>query len=153
MVDKALAYDSSALLTLILQERGWQAVETALALDERQVVPVPALTEVIVRARERGNCSSPQELSEFLETYGVVFENVGVDDAMRAARLQEISRDNPGVGYQGRELTLSLGDALILAVAERCAGKVVSKDRYWSALAEGGHLKVQVVTLAPPVRR
>lgn len=149
MKTEAVAYDSSALLTLILQEQGWQAVRAALGQDRTHIVPSPAITEVVFQAREKGNASSPEQLVAFVDTFGVQFESLHADDALRAAELQEISRANPGPGRRGRHLTLSLGDALILAIAERCAATVISKDRYWVSLDKGGHLRVKVASLAP----
>lgn len=67
-----------------------------------------------------------------------------------AAALQEFSRKHPGTGRKGQQLTLSLGDGLILAVAEEAADKVVSKGRYWSELEETGCLTIDVVSVAPP---
>jgi PIN domain nuclease of toxin-antitoxin system len=65
---------------------------------------------------------------------------------VRAARLLEVSAANPGLHpATGEVLTLSLGDALILAVTERLGVKVLTGDRYWSQLTEQGHTSAVVV--------
>lgn len=144
-----VSYDSSALLTLILQERDWQAVEGLLnKTGVEHYIPTPALTEIVVRARERGNQSSPGELLKFFETYGVTFVDLTPQDALRASELIETSRARPGQHWKtGDPLTLSLGDALILAVSERVADNVLSKDSYWTTLGDLGVLNVKVISL------
>ena len=47
----------------------------------------------------------------------------------------------------GDPLTLSLGDALILAVVERLGVKVLTADRYWSQMAADGLTSAAVVQL------
>lgn len=144
-----VSYDSSALLTLILQEQDWQGIEGLLNKAEvENYIPTPALTEIVVRARENGNQSSPEQLREFFETYGVTFIDLTPQDALRASELIEISRANPGQHWKtGARLTLSLGDALILAISERVAANVLSKDSYWTTFADLGVLDVKVVSL------
>lgn len=144
-----VSYDSSALLTLILQEQGWQAIEGVLnTAGVESYVPNPALTEVVERARDKGNQSTPGQLRDFLVSYGVTFVDLTVDDALRAAVLLEVSKQHPGKHWKtGAELTLSLGDALILAISERVADNVLSKDGYWTTLGSQGLLHVKVVSL------
>lgn len=150
-----VSYDSSALLTLVLQERGWQGIEGLLNKDEvESFIPTPALTEIVVPAREKGNQSSPVQLREFFETYGATFVDLTPQDALRASELMEISRANPGQHWKtGDRLTLSLGDALILAVSERVADNVLSKDSYWSTFADLGVLDVKVISLVRRKKR
>jgi predicted nucleic acid-binding protein len=51
----------------------------------------------------------------------------------------------PANHWQPR-LTLSLADALILAVTERLQCAVVTRDRYWAWMAEQGLLAIVVHT-------
>lgn len=46
--------------------------------------------------------------------------------------------------HSDRDATLSLGDALILAVTERLGCMVLTRDGYWKWMVDEGHLKVQV---------
>ena len=69
-----------------------------------------------------------------------------LDSLVRAAELIEISHNNPGPPppHSDRDATLSLGDALILAVTERLGCMVLTRDGYWRWMVNEGHLKVQV---------
>lgn len=95
------------------------------------MLPGPAITETINQAREKGNRGSPREILEAFQGYGAHVEHPTDDDLVRAAELLEASVDHPGP----RGETLSLGDALILAVTERPGCPVLSRDRYWELLA------------------
>ena len=142
------ALDSSAVVAWILQEdRRWQGVNALLkAPGARPILPGPALTESIFVARRAGNISSPEQIATTLSAMGMVVEPAGEADMVRAARLLEVSAANPGLHpTTGEALTLSLGDALILAVTERLGIKVLTGDRYWSQLAEQGHTSARVV--------
>lgn len=44
-------------------------------------------------------------------------------------------------------MTLSLGDALILAVVERLRCPVLSRDGYWQAFSQEGHTAAVVLPL------
>ncbi len=144
------ALDSSAMVAWILQESGrWEAVDALLnAPGAQPVLPGPALTECIVAARRAGNVSSPEQIATTLSAVGVYVEPPQETDMVRAAHLLEVSRGNPGRHPgSGDQLTLSLGDALILAVVERLGVKVLTGDRYWSQFAEDGHTPAVVVQL------
>jgi len=110
------------------------------------ILPGPALTESISVARRKGNHSSAAQISQALAADGLRVEHPTDDDLVRAAELIEISHNNPGPPppHSDQDATLSLGDALILAVTERLGCMVLTRDGYWKWLASGGHLKVQV---------
>lgn len=144
------ALDSSAVVAWILQEDGrWQAVDALLkAPGARPVLPGPALTESIFVARRAGNKSSPELITMTLSAMRLEVEPALEVDMIRAARLLEASMGDPGRHpTTGEPLTLSLGDALILAVTERLGVKVLTGDRYWMQLAEAGHTSATVVQL------
>jgi PIN domain nuclease of toxin-antitoxin system len=146
-VTQLVAVDSSVLLTWVLQEHRWQVVERLLSNPELDVVlPTPGLTEVISIARKKGNTSSPQQLAVGIAARGVHFEPLTPDDTIRAAELLETSAAHPGPvgGRTGRPATLSLGDALILSVAERLSCPVLSRDAYWQLLSRDGHTTAAV---------
>lgn len=144
------ALDSSAMVAWILQEAGrWQGVDALLnAPGGRPVLPGPALTECIVVARRSGNTSSPEQIATTLSAIGVRVEPPLEADLLRAAQLLESSARCPGRHPRtGEQLTLSLGDALILAVTERLGIKVLTKDRYWAQFADAGLTSAAVVEL------
>src|SRR5450756_72357 len=114
------------MVTWVIQEPGWKTVDRLLTKRNVDVVlPGPAITETIHKAREKGNRATPREILEAFQGYG------DYDDLVRAAELLEASVEHPGP----RGETLSLGDALILAVTERLACPILSRDRYWELLA------------------
>lgn len=63
--------DSSALITFILQEPAWQAVEAIIRRADRTVLPSPGLTEVIDRSRVKGNASTGPQIAAALSAVGV----------------------------------------------------------------------------------
>lgn len=142
-----LCLDSSVVCTLLLQERGWQAIMNTLGRPEVEaLLPGPALTESIVVARRKGNQSPAAQISQALAAMGLRVEHPTDADLVRAAELIEISDDNPGPPppRSDRDSTLSLGDALILAITERLGCMVLTRDHYWKWMVEQGHLQVRV---------
>lgn len=134
-------FDSSAIVTMLLQERGWQAIRSVLsnpALDP--VLAGPALTEVITVARRKGNQSSGEQIWQTLAALGARVEHTNDDDLLRAADLIELAEDNPGPDGA----TLSLGDALILAVGDRLGCTVITRDTYWKWMADEGLIAIKV---------
>jgi predicted nucleic acid-binding protein len=132
---------------LLLQERGWQAIYHALQRPEVEgILPGPALTESIRVSRRKGNASRPRQIAEALAALGLRVEHPTESDLVRAAELIEISEDNPGPPppHSGQEATLSLGDALILAVTERLGCMVLTRDRYWKWMVDARHLDIRI---------
>jgi PIN domain nuclease of toxin-antitoxin system len=140
--------ESSAVLTLVLQERGWQAVQAVLSKAEPAVLPSPGLTEVIYKAREKGNISTGPQIAQALAAQGLRFEMANEEDLVDAADLIEMSRTDPGTPPAAGKPppTLSLGDALILAIAQRLGHRTVTRDAYWGELAARGLITVDVST-------
>lgn len=145
----AFALDSSTVLTWVLQEPRWQSVEKMLHDPGAEpLLPGPVLTEVIKRARAKGNVSSPEQIAATLKGQGMVVVHPQDGDLIRCAELLELSSANPGhlgVGT-GPRSTLSLADGLILAIVERLGVPVVTRDRYWNDFAEQGLTRARVVT-------
>lgn len=102
--------------------------------------------EVISVARRKGNVASGPEIAEALEARGVGFEPLTTADLVEAADLWEMSRAHPGPkGRNGQPSLLSTADALILAVAQRMARPVITRDAYWNDLHEQGLLATKVI--------
>jgi len=130
-VNPTVCLDASAMVTWVIQEPGWKTVDRLLTRREIDVVlPGPAITETIHKARGKGNRATPREILEAFQGYGAYVEHPDDDDLVRAAELLEASAERPGP----RGETLSLGDALILAVTERLGCPILSRDRYWELL-------------------
>ena len=143
-----VGFDASVIVTLLAQERGWEAIRRLLQRPDVQgVLPGAALTEVIYVARRKGNTSGGQAIWDALDALGLSLESANVADLIRAAELVELSDARPGPinPATGAQPTLSLGDALVLAVTERLSLPVVTRDTYWRWLAEEGVIKIKVV--------
>lgn len=145
-----LSLDSSAAIKWILQEQGWQAVDRVIR-DTRTdcILAGPALTEVIFRARARGNTSPPEQIATVLGAQGIRVEPAVKADLVRAAELLETSATHPGPPKNPSDPgpTLSLGDASILAVSERLGAVVLTGDRYWEWMVDEGLLTLKVHTI------
>ena len=115
--------DASAVLAWVLHERGFEIIDKVLPIA---VVPVSAMVEVLYRAVERGHRLSPAQLHADLLALGLTVEPVTDADAERAAELIVSSKATPGPG------SLSLGDGLCIAVAERLGLPLTGGDKYWS---------------------
>jgi PIN domain nuclease of toxin-antitoxin system len=143
-----VSFDSSAVITFLLQERGWRAIHNFVARpDVDGVLPGPALTESVRTARRKGNISSPSQIFAALSALGLRVEHTEDEDLLRAAELMELSEENPGEldPRTGVKPTLSPGDALILAVTERLGCPVLTRDGYWKWMVDQGLLSVKVV--------
>jgi PIN domain nuclease of toxin-antitoxin system len=144
-----LVFDSSTVLCWVLQEQRWQAVERFVVDPKMDIVlPAPGLTEVIFRARAKGNVTAPHQLAATLVTNRINVVPNEAADYVRAAELLEMSQANPGPVPPGGNYpsTLSLGDSLILACAERMGSAVLSRDRYWGVLKSKGLLTLNIQT-------
>ncbi|MCA0437339.1 MAG: PIN domain-containing protein [Actinobacteria bacterium] len=143
----AVCLDSSAVVSLLIQERGWQAVHAVLQRVDSAFLPCPGLAEVITTTREKGNVSTGPEIAEALRGQGVEFAQSTEADLIEAADLLEMSATHPGPpGRNGRPATLSMADALIIAAAQRLGAPVLTRDRYWSDLAHAGLIRVTIHT-------
>ena len=141
---QGLCLDSSVVLTVILQERGWKPILAVLQhADVDVVLPGPCLTETIDVARRRGNQSSGKQLHATLTSLGRI-EHPTDADLVRAAELLEVSERNPGPPKGSYPSTLSLGDALILAITERLEFMVLTRDDYWRWMVDQGLLHVTI---------
>ena len=114
--------DASAVLAWVLGERGAATVEKVLGVC---VVPASAMVEVLYRAGERGHRQRPADLHADLLALGVHVEGLVDADTVRAAQLIAASKADPG------ESSLSLGDGLCIATAERLDLPLTGGDRYW----------------------
>jgi PIN domain nuclease of toxin-antitoxin system len=141
---KLLALDSSAVLRWVLQEQRWQVIQRLVESDRvNLILPGSVLTEVVHQARSRGNVSTSRHLQLALNAAGMKIEPANASDLRMAGELLVTSHANVEK-RDGRECSLSLGDGLALAVANRLACPIVTSDRHWSWLADQDLLPVQV---------
>ncbi len=125
--DRRIVLDVSALLAWLFHEKGAEVVESLLS---HAVIPLPNLAEVLVTAAAREIRMSSEALRECIIAYGVKVEPPAIGDELRAAELIADTRARR-VELGG---TLSLGDGLCIAVAERLKLPVASGDQLWSQL-------------------
>jgi PIN domain nuclease of toxin-antitoxin system len=126
VIQRRVVLDASAILEWLLARHAKDTIDKLLPVA---VIPASALTEALYVAQLRGHGLAPDELAAALLSLGVLVEPVTVSDAVRASELIAVSRrGEPSVG------SLSLGDGLCIAVAERCELPVVGGDLYWETL-------------------
>jgi PIN domain nuclease of toxin-antitoxin system len=130
-----LVFAASPLLAWILQTSGqWQRVQRLLTSGADCVMPASALIETISIARERGNTAPPAALRAALLGQGLRVEPIIDEDVEWAAAVISDSRQNPArwtTESGQRAATLSLGDALTLATAQRLGAHTVTFDPAW----------------------
>ncbi len=118
--------DASALLAWLLNERGGATINKILDLA---IAPVSVIVEVLYRAGEKGLKTPPAQILQDLESVGVSSEPILPIDSLRAAELIAISHKKQN---SKKERSLSLGDGLCIAVAERLGLPLTGGDKYWS---------------------
>lgn len=128
MIARQVVLDASAVVAWLMRERGCQTVDKLLPVA---VVPASALTESRYRAVERGHALSADELYHSLLVTGISVEPVTELDAVRASELIVWSRTKD---EDQLDRSLSLGDGLCIAVAERLGLLVTGGDEYWEAV-------------------
>lgn len=149
-----LAWDSSAVLAWVFQERGWSVVDEMIRRahtgEVTLILPGPVLTEVAYQAKRQGNATRVRDIAERLLAQGFVVEQSESSDLIHAAELLEASshyagQNNRGQNHRGqRAARLSLGDALILATVSRIGCPIVTRDRYWLDLVDAGIVNARV---------
>jgi len=125
---RLVVLDASAVLAFVLDEHAGDTVRKLLPVG---IIPAPNLTEVLYRAQERGYRNTPQALYTLLLETGLAVEPLTEDDAVRAAELIAASR---ATRNNRDDPSLSLGDGLCCAVAERLNLALTGGDAHWSTL-------------------
>ena len=131
MDDRPIMLDASALVILILKQKGWSAVEKIL--ESGNVLTTPTgLAEAFSVCQRRKTGFSRTEIWSIFESLGLEIEPLTVEDAVEIAYLQEYALQV--AEKQNDSGSLSLGDACCLAVAKRLGAVVVASDRFWDLL-------------------
>ncbi|GGK15836.1 hypothetical protein GCM10010124_05590 [Pilimelia terevasa] len=128
-----MVFDSSAVLSWLLQECGrWQKVDKLLRSDRiDRVLPTAALTEVIYKAAEAGNTAGPDRIAALMSSYLRLADITTADAQWAGDRIAESRRNPVPAESGGQPHTLSLGDGLVLAVADRLQAPAVTFDDVW----------------------
>lgn len=125
--------DASAVVALVRQEHGWEAIKRIVAAGA--VVAAPNLAEALIICRRRGHQRTSADLAADLAELGLQAEPLTAEDAPEIDYMVRASDDakakHPEVG------ALSLGDASCLAVARRLGLPAVASDSTWEVLGVG----------------
>jgi predicted nucleic acid-binding protein len=149
-----VALDSSAMLSLVLQEPShWQVIDRLISNPAiTLVLPGPVLAEVIYTARRKGKRTAANLLAQTLFANGIRVVHPIDEYLIRAAELHEIASAPGGTAsgraesaVSGRRPCLSPADAQILAIVERLAIPIVTRDNFWYEFVAAGHTSVRVV--------
>ena len=133
-LERRIVLDASAALEWILGGSARALVDKLLPVA---VIPSSGLTEVLYIARLRGHGIASSELAGALMAMGAAVEPVITQDAIRAADLIAASKSASSPAG-----SLSLGDGLCIAVAERLELPITGGDLYWETL----DLRVKVLS-------
>lgn len=125
---RKVVLDASAVVAWLANERGSSTIGKLLAVA---VVPASVMTESLYRSLEKGHQLGLRDLYDAIKAMGVAVEPITEEDTVRAAELigeSRRARKSPS------EPSLSLGDGLCLAVAERLELPVAASDNHWESL-------------------
>lgn len=133
MVTRKAVLDASALVAVVLRERGHEVLITILAAGKAITTPT-GLAEALTICRRNGHKQSREELSNGLLDIGLTVEPIIEKDAVEMAFLVAKSDELP----RNKVGSLSLGDAACLAVAHRLGATAVMSDDTWEVLGIPG---------------
>lgn len=114
--------DASALIALLWEEPGAEAVEALLG---QAMISAVNWAEVLQRYRAHGVATTTTR--ESVEALGIVIEGFSTEDAEVVAELWAPTRD----------AGLSLADRACLALARRCGVAAHTADRAWRKVDVG----------------
>ena len=117
--EAAVVLDASAVLSYLLRERGWEAVQSALPGG---LLGSVNLCEIVSKFCERG--ASASEVEADVLGLGVEIAPFSAAQAVIAAQLRP----------ETRALGLSLGDRACLALGLETGAEVLTADAAWGTL-------------------
>ena len=123
---RRVVLDASAVVEWLLARDDKELIDRLLPLA---IIPIPSLTEALYIGSLARHGLPETELYNTLMVAGAQVEGVNDDDAIRAAELIAGSRRSSSTAS-----SLSLGDGLTIAVAERLALPITGGDQYWETL-------------------
>jgi PIN domain nuclease of toxin-antitoxin system len=125
-----IVLDSSAVLAVLLEEAGSDAVESALATATISSVNA---AEVYAKAHLLG--IAPDAARALFGERGIAVMPLSHDQAMEAGRLAPLTR----------RAGLSLGDRSCLALALEHRAEILTADRTWLQFAEPFGLTIRLI--------
>ncbi len=135
MATRPAVLDASALVALILDERGSSTVAKVVKGGAAHTTAT-GVAEALNVLRRKGYTRDSEDTVTDIEGLGIVIEPITVDDATEIAYLQveaerPLAENSAGAARIG---SLSLGDACCLAVARRLDAVAVMSDATWELL-------------------
>lgn len=129
-MSQIIVLDASAIIAFLQGEPGDDVVRQALH-DNQCLVSAANHAEVIAKALDRG--ASREAIEKILSDLACTVIDIKAEDGIQAGWMRESTR----------QLGLSLGDRLCLAVAQRLAAHVLTADRPWLSVASslGIHIR------------
>lgn len=133
MSDHVALLDASALVAVLLQEPGHEAVEAVLDTG-RAATTALGLAETLNVCRRREHELDGGTLRTVFAAMGLHVEPVTDADADAIVAVLAAADANRAAARGARVPTLSIADATCIAVARRLDLPVVTADRFWSEL-------------------
>lgn len=122
-MSRVTVLDASAIIAFLQGEPGDEVVRQVLQSGQC-VVSAANQAEVIAKSLDRG--ASPEAIKTILAELAYTVVDIKAEDGMQAGWMRA----------QTRNIGLSLGDRLCLAVAQRLKATLLTADRPWLAMAE-----------------
>jgi ribonuclease VapC len=129
MTESVALLDASALVAVLLQEPGHDAVEKVLDTGRSATTSI-ALAEALNVCRRKEHLLDASTLRTVLAARGLRVEPIVEADALAATIILDIARTN-----RATRAAIGLADATCLAAARRLDLPVVTGDRVWIELS------------------
>ena len=131
-MSRVTVLDASAILAFLQSEPGDEVVRQALQ-SGHCVVSAANQAEVIAKALDRG--ADPEAIKVILAELAYTVVDIKAEDGLQAGWMRS----------QTRQIGLSLGDRLCLAVAQRLKAQVLTSDRPWLTIAHAFDLDIRCI--------
>jgi len=123
--------DASALVALILQEKGWRIVDAVV--ETRMALTTPnALAETFEICRRKNTGISQDEILQLLNLKYVQVVSLIEEDAVEAGYIYKKAADHNSISQE--QISISLADVTLLAVGKRLGAVVVFSDHSWELI-------------------
>jgi PIN domain nuclease of toxin-antitoxin system len=126
--------DASALIALVLAERGSKIIETIFEKGEVFATPIAVAESIGVIRLKRGK--SPQEVFDSLVGLGLFIVELTAADVLEIDFIQR--QGEAAAQALGKPRQLSMADAACLAVGFRLQATVIYSDSFWEKMSLPG---------------
>lgn len=123
--------DASALIALILRERGWKVIDS-LAETGMAMTTSIALLETFEVCRLKKTGLTQDEIRSLIILKGISIVSVEEEDAIEGGFIYRIVSEHNEKG--GIRVQVSLGDVSLLAAGKRLEAVVVFSDNQWELI-------------------